>query len=398
MLDLAAEKLGIDPIELRLKNATVKGDTTAHGWIINSCGLSESLKLAAENSGWKEKRQNSRENHGIGVACQVHVGGNRAVHPIYDGSGALVRVDQNGKVQVVSGESEIGQGAHTLFTQIAAEELGVSVEDVEILPVDSNYSPYCLGAWASRTTALGGNAVRMAGSDAKRQLIEHAANQFGVEADDIQVKDSKFYIRGSASEKAKVSEVAFRAVFEMGGVPIIGKGTYTVPDYVVVPNKDTKYGNYSIGYSFSTQIVEVEVDPETGKLKVLNVWVGQDVGWALNPKLCEGQVEGGVVQALGLAVTEGYASGQGVILNPNFTDYKIPTFSVVPGIHTILVESDEPGGPFGAKSIGEAVLNPTAPALANAVYDATGVRINSLPLNAEKVLYTLKSKTGGTPD
>jgi len=264
--------------------------------------------------------------------------------------------------------------------------------------VDSNYSPYCLGAWASRTTALGGNAVRMAARDARRQLVDHAANQFGVEANDIYIKDSMFYIKGSASEKAKVSEVAFRAVFEMGGVPIIGKGTYTVPDYVVVPDKDTKYGNYSIGYSFSTQIVEVEVDPETGKLKVPNVWVGQDVGWILNPSLCEGQVEGGVVQALGLAVTEGYVSGQGVILNPSFTDYKIPTFSAVPGIHTILIESDEPGGPFGAKSIGEAVLNPAAPALTNAVHNATGVRINSLPLNAEKVLYALKSKTGGSPD
>jgi CO/xanthine dehydrogenase Mo-binding subunit len=392
MIDVAAEKLGIDPVELRLKNATQKGDVTAHGWIINSCGLSESLQRAAEESGWKEKRQKLGENRGIGVACQVHVGGNRAVHPIYDGSGAIVRIDQNGKVQVVSGESEIGQGAYTLFAQIASEEIGVSVEDVEVLPVDSNHSPYCLGAWASRTSILGGNAVRMAANDAKRQLLKHAAEQFGADVEDIEVKDGKFYLKGTSDERAKVNDVAFRAVFEMGGVPIIGKGTYTVPDYVVVPDKDTKYGNYSIGYSFSTQIAEVEVDPETGKVVVLDFWVGEDVGWALNPKLCEGQIEGGVVQGLGWALMEDYAWANGALLNPNFTDYKIPTFATVPRIHSILIEPDEPGGPYGAKSVGEAVLNPVAPAIANAVYDAVGARINSLPLGAERVFDLLKAR------
>ncbi len=392
MIDMAAERLGIDPVELRLKNATQKGDVTAHGWIINSCGLSESLQRAAEESGWKQKRQRVQENHGIGVACQVHVSGNRAVHPVYDGSGAIVRVDQDGKVQVVSGESEIGQGAHTVFAQIASEEIGVDMEDVEVLPVDSNYSPYCLGAWASRTSLLGGNAIRVAAKDAKRQLLIHAAEQFRVNIEDIEIRGGKFYLKGSPEERAKVSEVTFRAVFEMGGVPIIGKGTYTVPDYVVVPDKETKYGNCSVGYSFSTQIAEVEVDPETGKVNVLDVWVGEDVGWALNPKLCEGQIEGGVVQGLGWTLMEDYAWANGAILNPNFTDYKIPTLSAMPKIHSILIESDEPGGPYGAKSVGEAVLNPVAPAIANAVYDAVGTRITSLPLSTEKVFNVLKAK------
>ena len=174
------------------------------------------------------------------------------------------------------------------------------------------------------------------------------------------------------------------------------KGTYTVPDYVIVPDKETKYGNYSIGYAFSTQIAEVQVDPETGKVDVLNVWVGEDVGRALNPKLCEGQVEGGVVQGMGWALMEDYAWHRGAILNPNFTDYKIPVCTLTPSIHSILIESDEPGGPYGAKSMGEAVLNPVAPAIANAVYNAIGVRINSLPLNAERVFNTLKVKERGT--
>jgi CO/xanthine dehydrogenase Mo-binding subunit len=392
MLDVAAEGLGIDPIELRLKNATQQGDITAHGWIINSCGLSESLQRTAEASGWKEKRKRLGNNHGIGVACQVHVSGNRAVHPIYDGSAAIVRVDQNGKVQVVSGESEIGQGAHTIFAQVAAEELGIGVADIEVLPVDSDYSPYCLGAWASRTSVLGGNAVRVAAQDAKQQLLKHAATQFGVSAEDIEIRDGKFHIKGSPKERATVKEVAFQAVFEMGGVPIMGKGIYTVPDYVVVPDKDTKYGNYSIGYSFSTQIAEVRIDPETGKVDVLEVWVGEDVGRALNPKLCEGQIEGGVVQGLGIALLEDYVWDRGKMLNPNFTDYKIPTFATAPKIHSILIESVEPGGPYGAKSLGEAVLNPIAPAIVNAVYHATGTRITSLPLNAERVFNLLRAK------
>ena len=392
LLDIAAEKLGIDPVELRLKNATQKGDLTAHGWIINSCGLIESLEKAAAASGWREKRKKPGKNYGIGVACQVHVSGNRAVHPIYDGSAAIVRLDQNGKVQVVSGESEIGQGAHTIFTQIAAEGLGVRVEDVEVLQVDSDYSPYCLGAWASRTTILGGNAVRMAAQDAREQLLKHASTQLGVDAGDIDIRDGKFYAKGAFREVTSVREVAFRAVFEMGGVPIMGKGTYTVPDYVVVPDKKTKYGNYSIGYAFSTQIAEVQVDSETGKVDVLNVWVGEDVGRALNPKLCEGQIEGGVVQGMGWALMEDYVWDHGRILNPSFVDYKIPTFSVVPAIHSIFIESDEPGGPYGAKSMGEAVLNPVAPVIANAVYNATGVRFNSLPLSPERVFTKLSTK------
>jgi len=392
MLDIAAEKLGIDPLKLRLKNATQQGDLTAHGWIINSCGLTESLEKVAEASGWHEKRKKRDKKYGIGVACQVHVSGNRAVHPIYDGSAAVVRVDQNGKVQVVSGESEIGQGAHTIFAQIAAEELAVKVDDVEVLQVDSDYSPYCLGAWASRTTILGGNAVRMAALDARAQLLKHASGQLGVDTEDIDIRDGVFYLKGSSEEAASVREVAFRAVFEMGGVPIMGRGTYTTPDYVVVPDKETKYGNYSIGYAFSTQVAEVQVDPETGKVEVLNIWVAEDVGRALNPKLCEGQIEGGVVQGMGWALMEDYVWDRGHILNPSFVDYKIPTFLNVPAIHSILVESDEPGGPYGAKSIGEAVLNPVAPAIANAIYNATGVRFNRLPLNPERVFNALKER------
>ncbi|MFH0914296.1 MAG: xanthine dehydrogenase family protein molybdopterin-binding subunit [Chloroflexota bacterium] len=391
LIDIAAEKLGLDPIELRLKNATQKGDTTQHGWIINSCGLGESLRRAAEASGWREKRQKKVAHQGIGVACQVHVSGNRAVHPLYDGSAALVRVDQYGKVQVVSGEGEIGQGAHTVFAQIAAEELGVPVEEVEVLPVDSDVSPICQGAFASRVTTVGGNAVMRAARDAREQLKSHAAKVLAVSPDRLELKDGKVYVDGSP--RSTIGEVASKAVYRMGGLPIIGKSVYTVPDYVVVPDRKTLYGNYSIGYSFSTQIAEVLVDPETGRVEVLDIWVAEDIGKAINPKACEGQTEGGVAQGMGFALTEEYLRKDGAIQNPSFTDYRLPVFTTVPRVHLTLIETIEPGGPYGAKSIGEAVLNPVAPAIANAVYNAIGVRLKDLPLTAEKVLKALKEKT-----
>ena len=392
LIDMAAVQLGIDPIELRLKNATQKGDVTAHGWIIDSCGLSESLRTTMEKSGWKEKRQNPRKNRGIGVACQVHVGGNRAVHPIYDGSAAIVRIDEYGKVHVVSGESEIGQGAHTIFTQIVAEEIGVKIEDITVLPVDSQYSPFALGAWASRTTQLAGNAVIMAAQDARRQLLQQAALQLDCKLVDLDIKDSIIYLNREPEKLATVSKVAFRAVFEAGGVPIMGRGAYTVPDYVVVPEKGTFYGNYSLGYSFSTQVAEVEVDPETGKVDALNMWVGEDVGRALNPKLCEGQIEGGVLQGIGGTLIEEYKWTDGEVINANFTDYKIPISADTPNIHSSLIETDNPGSPYGAKSIGEAVINPVAPAITNAIYNAIGVRMTKIPTTSERIRKALIAK------
>jgi CO/xanthine dehydrogenase Mo-binding subunit len=397
LIDMAAEKLGIDPMDIRLKNSSQTGDVTVHGWILNSCGLAESIKLSADKAGWKNKRQQNKDNQGIGMACQVHVSGQRAMHPLYDGSAAVINIDQYGKVKIISGESEMGQGMLTVFTQIAAEELGIGVGDIEILPyVDSDISPYCHGTSASRGTTLGGNAVRLAARNARRQLLIHAAEKLGVSADDLEIKDGVFYAKSLGEKIATVKEVAYETVLKkLGGVPITGRGEYTVPDYVVLPDK-TKYGNYSVGYAFSTQVVELKVDPETGKVTVLDIWVGQDIGRAINPKLCEGQIEGGVVQGMGYALMENYIWEEGRVLNPNFRDYKIPLFNSIPRIHSMFVETNEPAGPFGGKSIGEAALNPTAVAISNAVYNAVGIRIKSLPITPEKILKALGEKSRGS--
>ena len=393
LIDMAAERLGIDPMEIRLKNSSQKGDTTVHGWILNSCGLSDCIKLAVEKSGWKNKRQRPEQSTGIGIACQVHVAGNRAVAKEYDGSAAIINMDQYGKVKVFSGESEIGQGMLTIFAQIVAEELGVRIEDVDVFPfVDSDFCPTGHGTSASRVTTLGGNAVRLAARDARKQLLVHAATKLGVSTDNLEINDNKFYLKGSSKKIATVPEIAYDTVLKkMGGVPITGRGEYIVPDNVVMPDKN-KYGNYSVAYAFSAQVVELAVDTETGKVNVLNVWVGEDIGKVLNAKLCEGQIEGGVVQGIGYALSEDYFWERGRTLNPNFTDYKIPQSVGIPNIHSIWVETNEPGGPFGGKCIGEPAMNPTAAAIANAVYHAIGVRIKDLPITPEKILRALKER------
>ncbi len=395
LMDVAAERLGIDPMEIRLKNCSQKDDVTVHGWILNSCGLSESIQLTAEKADWQNQRQKREPNHGIGMACQVHVSG-RLQDSVNRGSSAIINIDQYGKVKVISGESEIGQGMLTIFTQIAAEELGIGLENIAVVPyVDTDTSPLGQGTYGSRVTVNGGNAVLLAARDARRQLLQYAAEKLELNADDLEIKDGNFYAKGAPKVIASVTEIAKDTVLrKLAGIPIMGRGEYQAPDYVVVDDKNL-YGNYSVGYAFSTQIAEVRVDPETGKVDVLNVWVGQDIGKAINPKLCEGQIEGGVVQGIGYALSENYFWDEGKLLNPNFTDYKIPVFSGTPKIHSLWVETNEPGGPFGGKSIGEAAMNPTAVAIANAIYDAAGVRIKDLPMTPEKILTALKEKQQG---
>ncbi|MDP2931007.1 MAG: xanthine dehydrogenase family protein molybdopterin-binding subunit [Chloroflexota bacterium] len=393
LIDMAAEKLGIDPIQIKQKNSSKKGDVTAHGWILKSCGFDETLRLAREKSDWTSRRRKKEPNRGVGVASQVHVSGNRAVAKArgFDGSAALVNIDQWGRAKVISGETDLGQGMTTVFAQIAAEALGMKVEDVEVLPfVDADIAPFCYGTFADRVTVLGGNAVLKAAKDARKQLLRHAALKLGVKSNDLVIKDSKFFTKKAGRELATVKEIAYETVFKkLGGVPITGRAEFTVPDYVVVPDK-TGYGNYALSYTFSTAVVEVAVDTETGKVDVLDIWYAVNVGRAINPKSCEGQIEGGVVQGVGFALAENYIWGDGRVLNPNFTDYKIPLSQGIPDVHSYWVEQPNPGSPYGAKGIGEPVLNPIAPAIANAVYNAIGVRIKELPITPEKILKALK--------
>jgi len=312
---------------------------------------------------------------------------------VFEGSAAIVHVDELGKVRVLSGEVDIGQGSTTVFAQIAAEELGVGIDDVNVLPVDTDVSPFAKGTFADRVTALGGAAVRKAAADAKRQLLGRAAEILKTNADELELRNKKFYVKGSVEPIATLEEIARQVVLKRSGLPIIGQGDYTVPDYVVEDGEKSQYyGNYSIAYTFLTQIAEVCVDPETGKVDVHHMWLAIDLGKAINPKACEGQVEGGIMMGLGYALSEDYIADKGTMLNPNFTDYKIATSSGIPQIHSFFIETIDPATPYGAKAVGEAIGDPTAAVIANAVYNAVGVRIKDLPVTPEKILKALREK------
>ncbi|WP_227761814.1 xanthine dehydrogenase family protein molybdopterin-binding subunit [Zhaonella formicivorans] len=391
LMDQLAVKLGMDPAELRIKNATRTGDVTVHGWEITSSGLTDCIREVVRRSGWDEKRKNKVPGRGIGLACCIHVSGNRGVYPSFDGSAAEVRISADGMVTVFSGEGEIGCGTTTVWAQIAAEALGIGVDRVRVAEVDSDYSPFGLGAYASRVTVIGGNAVLAAARDARRQLLEAAGEILGLAPDKLDIRDGKIISLVDNAVFKDFAEIATEACYRRGGTVIVGRGSY-VPSNVTIADPKTKYGNIAPSYSFGCQLAEVEVDQETGKVKVLKIIAVQDLGRVLNPTLAEGQLEGGVAMGIGYTFMEEIITKEGRILNPNFRDYKLPVATDMPPIEVAFVETLDPIGPFGAKSVAEPALVPTAPAIINAIRDAVGVYVTSLPVKPEKLLAALEKR------
>lgn len=393
-LDMIAKEIDMDPAELRLRNGVYKGYTSVHGWKIVSCGLKECIEEATAKADWVKKKSrprdpNSKIKRGIGLAICNHVNGNRSFFPPFDGSTALVRISPYGEVTVFSGESDIGQGMGTVFAQIAAEALGVSLQRVRFAIVDTEISPFGLGTFSTRGTTIGGRAVYEAGIKAKEEFLKQAARVLGVSNDELDIKDDMLINKKDPQKNLPFDKIAFMICSKTGGSPVMGQGTY-IPDSVL-PDK-TKYGNSSPTYSFGCQIAEVEVDTETGHVTIVNFVAAHDVGRALNPLTLEGQVEGGALTGIGWALTEAMLIKDGKVLNPNFLDYRVPTAMDTPeNFENIFVESIDPCGPYGAKGVGEPALDPTMAAVANAIYDATGVRVNSIPITPEKLVNAIKN-------
>jgi CO/xanthine dehydrogenase Mo-binding subunit len=284
----------------------------------------------------------------------------------------------------------MGQGQRTIFAQIVAEELGVPLDRVEVARVDTDISPFGMGSFATRGTVFGGNGVKAAAADARRQIFELAAEMLEANPVDLEAKEGKIFVKGAPEKNIPFQKVAENGLYKRGGAPIVGTG-FWVPD-TVLPDPVTKYGNISPAYPFACQIAEVEVDTETGEVKLLNYVAAHDVGRAINPQTTEGQIQGGVAQGIGWALMENMVTERGRVINPNFRDYVIPGPLDLPPIKPILVEPIDPNGPFGAKGIGEPALNPVPAAVANAIYHAIGVRITELPISPEKILNGLKAK------
>jgi CO/xanthine dehydrogenase Mo-binding subunit len=382
LIDMAAKELGMDPLELRLKNAIVPGDHSVGNQILHSVGIKECLEKAAEGVGWKEKKGKYR---GRGIASVNHISGLYTV-------AALVRINEDGTVSLQVGTMDVGQGSDTIFTQIVAEELGVPIDDINLVVRDTDATPYTWATSASRLTYTGGNAVRLAAIDAREQLLNLAAQQLEAKKEDLLIKDKKIFVRGAEEIGLTYHQLGDISCWVKGG-QIIGKSSYMVES---PPFDRSGFAGFPFGtqtaYIFAAQAAEVEVDVETGKVKVIRCTAAHDVGHALHPQNVEGQIEGGFVQGLGYALTEEMAFDGGKVMNPSLADYKILNAKDVPPITPIIVEAHDDTGPYGAKGLGEPGLVGVAPAIANAIYDAIGVRIKDLPVTPEKILNAIKGK------
>ena len=384
--DLAADRLGIDVVELLRRNAVEPGDVSPHNHRITSCELKQCIAAAAKLIGWDEKRKRRKPNRGLGIGCSVHVNGRRSFGD-WDGSSAIVRVNEDGRATVISGEGEIGTGTLTVLRQIAAEELGVPYEHVDITRPDTDLQPHALGALASRLTYVAGNAVKQAAADARRQLLDAAAAQFQRPVEALTIISGEIGPqRGREPEFKSIAAIVRAHLYRPGGKPIVGVGSWDNPSEF--PDH-SRYGNESGAYNFAAQAAEVEVDPATGKVTVLEIACAVDCGTVIHPAAAEGQVTGAVTQGLGYALTEYFDWHNGAPADPQLKDYPIPSAAMMPKIHVAFADSYEPSGPFGAKGLGEIGLDAIPAAIANAIADAVGVRVTELPISAEKIFRAL---------
>ena len=379
-MDEAAVALGIDPAELKLKNAVRSGDMAPSNHAVIGHGLEDCIRRGVQEVDWVNLRKRPRHRagavrHGWGIGCEMH--GSSAYPGIKEQGNAIVKMNEDGTVVLMTGTAGLGTGAHTALAQIVAEELGVRFEDVSVMHGDTDVVPWDIGAFASHTTYMGGRAAQMAASEVKKQLLARAAAELEAAPGDLVVAGGRVHFAGT-DRSISVKET----VGPKKGVPaaqFVGTATYT-------PTKS---------YSFAAHFVEVKVDTETGQIEVVQVVPVHEIGKVIHPIAAAGQIEGGIQQGIGHALYEDYQIDlqTGRSLNANFVDYKMPLSMDMPPIRTIILETaPDPGGPFGAKGVGEDPIVAIGPAIANAVYDAIGVRFRHYPIKPEQVLQALAEK------
>lgn len=392
-LDILAEKVGISPIEIRRINGLKPGGITATGEIVDVCGLQECMEIAAKEIGLDVVEPPSKPHkvRGKAIAC----GWKAPSMPNNAASAAIIRLNEDGTAHLQVSAQDIGQGSDTVMTQIAAEMLSISPDKITVKTGDTDHNPYEWQTVASRITYSAGRAVVEACEDAKTQLFELAQLKLGIFKRDLELRDGYVVSKIYPDKKVSLAELALGLTLSDGsGIhgPIMGRGSF-IPPNVRNADKNTGLGDHPVVFwTYGCQGVDIEVDTETGHIEVKKVSTVFDVGKVINPQLLEGQMEGAVVQGMGTALWEEMMLKDGKVLNPSFVDYKIPTSDDMPEMVVRFVENPEDSGPYGARGVAEPAMVPTAPAIANALYNALGIRITSLPLTAEKVLMALKEK------
>jgi CO/xanthine dehydrogenase Mo-binding subunit len=376
LVDEIAEALGMDAVELRLKNIVAEGDLGPTGQTLAGVGILEALQRAAAAIGWGEDPGPNR-GKGIAISWWTTTGGSSAVY---------LRLNPDGTVLLTSGAVDIGTGALAAgAAQVLAEALGVDLDDIIVGPSDTGSAPFDFGAQGSRVTVAVGRACMAAAEDVKAQLIELASDLLQAPVEALEIREKAVCVADAPHIRKTFGELAAFSNAQRGG--LTGRGSFIAPTTPYDESTTTNHFYPTFNSpSFHAHAVTVEVDPDTGEVRVLRYVAAQDVGYAINPGFVEGQIQGGVAQAIGYALSEELIHGaQGEILNPNLTDYKMPTIADVPLIEPILVECAGPYGPFGAKGVGEPSVLPGPAAIANAIKRACGVRIRSLPITAESI-------------
>ncbi|MHC4450077.1 MAG: xanthine dehydrogenase family protein molybdopterin-binding subunit [Planctomycetota bacterium] len=394
-MDKAAQKLDLDPAEFRLMNLQPEEAVTANWLKIRTIGLRECIERVVEASGWRERRKNLPRGHGLGLACSSYITG--AGLPIYwnsmPHSGVQLKLDRGGGVTAFCGATDIGQGSDTVLAACVAEILGVDILDVRVCVSDTDLTPVDLGSYSSRVTLMMGNAAIQAAERAKELLTKAAAEKMEVPPNRIVFAENKVFDTEAPDERwMSFSQAIIYAEAKFGTIGTVG--SYRPP------RMPGRYRGAGVGptptYSYSASVVELFADEETGQIDVKKIWIAHDIGQAINRALAIGQVEGGVYMGLGEALMEEMVyrdKRNGVHKIPSMLEYKSPTTMEMPEVETYLVENPDPEGPFGAKEVGQGPLLPVMPAVANAVHDALGVRVDQCPITPELVLSALDSET-----
>ena len=431
-LDELAAKIGIDPAEIRRSNLLKPPCITVNGLRVQSYGLPECIEKTVARSGWKERKGKLPKGRGLGIACSHYVSGaaNSIIRSDMPHSTVNIKIDRDGGVVVYTGASEIGQGSDTMTAQVAAEVLGCALPRVRVIAADTDLTPIDIGSYSSRVTFMAGNATLRAAEEVKKMIAAAAAKKMNCTPEELVLRGDVVIrrnghvgtpapgrpaeqssaasvsghvegqiLRGSLQQKRKEEgpkdwmtfEEAVVAAIDFHGA-LTGTGSYAPPQEA----RGGKHKGAGVGpspaYSYSAQVAEVSVDEETGEVTVHKVWAAHDCGRALNPVSVEGQIIGSVWMGMGQALTEEMVWKDGMLMNPGLLEYRSPSSVESPEVEPIIVESVDPEGPFGAKECSEGSLAATIPAIANAIYDAVGVRLHESPFTPERVLAALRAK------
>jgi 4-hydroxybenzoyl-CoA reductase alpha subunit len=392
-IDRFCHDLGLDPAEWRLRNTLAPGTVTANQMKVRTIGLAECLEKVVERSGYREKRGRLGRGRGIGLAGSAYLSG--AGLPIYwnamPHSGVQIKVDRGGGVAVFCGSTDIGQGSDSVLAYVVAEELGILPEDVRVVTADTDLTPVDLGSYSSRVTLMTGNAAIQAARRVREPILRAAAARLGVPPERLRTGSRRIWDATDPDRSLAFAEAVVLAESAEGTLGAVG--SYRPPPSVA------RWKGAGVGptptYSYSAAVVELSADAETGAIRVDRVWIAHDVGRAINPLLVIGQVEGSVYMGLGEALMEEQVFRKGLHKIPSMLDYKSPTTLEMPPVESILVETLDPEGPYGAKECGQGPLLPVIPAVTNALHDALGIHVDEVPITPDKVLAALDGRYRG---